>query len=708
MMNAPALKGPSALRPKQLHRCIASAATIFLLAGIAASAAGPIRSATAAAPSGTIVFASDRSGNYQIYSVHADGSRLGQLTRNHASDKAPRFSPDGRRIVFTRSTNCCGPGLWVMKANGSRQRRLAAYGSNPAWSPDSRRIAYVGLGKGAGNSEPLVIADIDSRRRFVVRGTTSNPVWSLDGRWIAFARQIGDRYDLMLVGRDGGRPRTLRRNGGAPLGWTRHGEVVTTTSRGIYLVRPEGRTARRLPAVRNAYAFALSPDGRRLAWVASNGRRLLIRALAGGRTRNITPRGTEYLDSPAWSANGRSVAVQSLPAGGVYDDILVVATNGTSSRRITQRVPYPYGRESQQPNWRPRGATRARLGRPPVAPLPSENVSRSGFGAVGGGTITSLAADGDRVAMVIDLPGCASVEVWDAQRARVFRLKQPCGPHNEGSGGSQEGTYGVALAGMRAAWIHTAGGNTLETYMDTATLARRSPVSLASGAADLGGAGTFAGAAFGDGALLAFTLDKRCDSDGDVNGRPEDQCPPGKKTGDVVAASVWRVGGQGRCPQQTPVGGCTRVAEAVAGDLTVLAVDAGRIATRTDTGVRLLTEQGAVLRDFGVKARAAALSGNRLAVRTATAVEIYDTGSGELLARMPVAGGVTLDDLEGDLLVTGSRDTVTVRRLADGRTTTFRPGGTARAQLEQPGLFVAGTRRVTFTPMSELLRRLGA
>jgi len=703
-MNAPGLERPNALRPRQLHPCVASAATILLLAGIAVGAAAPTRGAAAAAPRGTIVFASDRSGKYQIYSVHADGSRLGQLTRNHASDTAPRFSPDGRRIVFTRSTDCCGPGLWVMRADGNRQRRLAGYGSNPAWSPDSRRIAYVGSGNGHGNSEPLVIADIASPRRFMVRGSTLSPVWSPDGRWVAFARSIGDRYDLMLVGRDGGRPRTLRRNGGGPVGWTRRGEVMINTSRGIDLVRPDGRTVRRLPAAGGPFVTpALSPDGRRLAWVASSGRpRLLIRALAGGRTRAVTPRGVQNLQSPAWSPDGRSIAVASLPAGGVYDDILVVATTGRSSRRVTQRVPRPYGRENQEPNWRPRGATRARLGRRPIAPLPSQTVSRSAFGAPGGGKITSLAADGNRVAMVIDLPNCASVEVWDAKQARVSGLKRPCG--RSGGDGSQEGTYGVALAGTRAAWIHTGGGNTLETYVDTATLARRTPVSVASGGADIGGIGTFAGAVFGDGALLAFTLGERCES----GGEPEYQCPPGKRTGDVVAASVWRVGGQGRCPEHTPAVRCTRVAEVVGGDLTVLAVDAGRIAARTDTGVRLLTEQGAVLRDFGVKARTAALSGNRLAVRTATAVEIYDTGSGELSYRIPVAGGVTLDDLEGDLLVTSSGATVTVHRLADGRTTTFRPGGTARAQLEQPGLFVAGTRRVTFTPMSDLLRRLGA
>jgi hypothetical protein len=309
--------------------------------------------------------------------------------------------------------------------------------------------------------------------------------------------------------------------------------------------------------------------------------------------------------------------------------------------------------------------------------------------------------------MVIDFPGCAGVEVWDAKGGRVARLKRPCG-QSGGSGGSQEGTYGVALAGTRAAWVHQDGGNTVETYVDTATLARHNPVSLASGGADEGGAGTFAGAVFGDGALLAFTVGTRCDPDGAVNGRPEDQCPAGKPRYSVVTASVWRVGGKGRCPEQTPAfSGCTRVAFAPAGDLTVLAVDAGRIAVRTDTGVRLLTEQGSVLRDFALKARAAALSGNRLAVRTADAIEIYDTETGALGSRITVAGGVTLEDLEGDLLVTGSRNTVTVRRLGDGRTTTFRPGGTARAQLEQPGLFVAGPRRATFTPMSGLLRRLG-
>jgi hypothetical protein len=44
--------------------------------------------------------------------------------------------------------------------------------------------------------------------------------------------------------------------------------------------------------------------------------------------------------------------------------------------------------------------------------------------------------------------------------------------------------------------------------------------------------------------------------------------------------------------------------------------------------------------------------------------------------------------------------------VSDGRTATLTARGIARAQLEPAGLFVAGARRVTFTPMRDVLRLL--
>jgi hypothetical protein len=129
---------------------------------------------------------------------------------------------------------------------------------------------------------------------------------------------------------------------------------------------------------------------------------------------------------------------------------------------------------------------------------------------------------------------------------------------------------------------------------------------------------------------------------------------------------------------------------------------------RTEGGIRLLTKAGEVVRDIPLRGvRKAALSGDRLAAKTAAAIHVYDVGSGDLSDRLPASRPVTLEDLDGDILVTASGGTVKLQRLGDGRTTTFHTGGVARAQLEPPGLFVAGARRVTFMPMRDVLRRLG-
>ena len=304
------------------------------------------------------------------------------------------------------------------------------------------------------------------------------------------------------------------------------------------------------------------------------------------------------------------------------------------------------------------------------------------------GPVTALSADGDRAALVVGGRGdsCASVVAWEPTRRRVVRLRSLA----SACGGIQSDTRTVELAGTRAAWLQTAGGNSLEMYVLTATLVRPTPVEIASGAIVPGGEGTFAGRLAGDGALLAFTVEERC---GDYEWA-ETPCPPGRKTGYIIAATAWRAASRGR----------SRVAQAD-GELSVLAVDAGRIAVRTESGLRLLTADGDVVQEFDLRPSAAKLSGNQLAVRTADALKVYAIDSGRLVARFPAARHLRLEDLDNDILVTASGRTVTLRRLGNDRTRTIRTGGIAHAQLERPGLFVAGGRRVTFTPMGEVLRR---
>ena len=57
-------------------------------------------------PDGTsLAFASNRNGNWDIYTMNSDGTQVTQLTDNPSSDLEPVWSPDGARLAFTSNRN---------------------------------------------------------------------------------------------------------------------------------------------------------------------------------------------------------------------------------------------------------------------------------------------------------------------------------------------------------------------------------------------------------------------------------------------------------------------------------------------------------------------------------------------------------------------------------------------------------------------------
>ncbi len=102
-------------------------------------------------PDGTqIVFASDRTGNYEIWLADADGKNQRQLTDTKESAGSPRFSPDGKYIVYDAQT-AGNSDIHVVSVNGGMPRRLTENARNnslPAWSVDGNWIFFNSIRSG--------------------------------------------------------------------------------------------------------------------------------------------------------------------------------------------------------------------------------------------------------------------------------------------------------------------------------------------------------------------------------------------------------------------------------------------------------------------------------------------------------------------------------------------------------------------------------
>ncbi|MDP9190125.1 MAG: serine/threonine-protein kinase [Acidobacteriota bacterium] len=307
-----------------------------------------------------------------IYLQRTDARNAINLTRSpDVQERAPAFSHDGRHIAFNTES-----GIFVMGATGESVRRLTNIGFDPTWSPDGKRIAFT-RNEGAEdprarntNDNPLLVVDVaGGAPRTLVATDAMQPRWSPDGQRIAYwTSDASGRRDVYTVSAAGGEETIVAVTSDAPLDWS---PAWSPDSRWLYFssdrsgtmtlwrVRIDSKTGRlkgepqmiAAPAPAAGW-IAVSGDGRNLVFEAITHSSTVRTARFDAASSQLLASDTPILDgamlvrSASPSPDGSLVAFTTHG----HEELYVMRSDGSDIRQLTNDDARDRG-----PAWTPDG-----------------------------------------------------------------------------------------------------------------------------------------------------------------------------------------------------------------------------------------------------------------------------------------------------------------------------------------------------------------
>ena len=252
----------------------------------------------------------------------------------------PALSPDGKRVAFVVTTVVEDKDrrhneIWMAAADGSsspfRFTSPSTEASNPNWAPDGSMLAFSSRREGSDDDIWFIRTTAPGGEAFQIKGVHAMPIFSRDGQWLAYTWRGED-------------PDSLKKDA-----W-RQRVSPTAITRGPDPKRFDGRVYTSIPIVADERGYLPPRELRRPS-------HLYLVPIAGGKPRQLTS-GDLSQTSPAWSPNGKMVVFEQDSTENMevrddnYPSLFLFTLADSSTRPI--RTGFP---QSSSPAWSPDGST---------------------------------------------------------------------------------------------------------------------------------------------------------------------------------------------------------------------------------------------------------------------------------------------------------------------------------------------------------------
>ncbi len=290
----------------------------------------------------------DRDG-FSLFSIGVDGKGVARLTKMGLRGSRPSFSPNGKRILFVGYDNeSCASDLFTISADGKQVRRLTtspAISWRQAWSADGKKIAYLST---QGRRVQLRVRDMATGK---VKDLS--PVAGQEGEQLAWSPKgdgilvtSGSTLSLVRLTADPRKPAqaTLLGDDTAASWFPDASAIALVTWRNklpaISRSAPDGKDPKELtkPGEKDPGDFfpAVSPDGKQIAF--ARGGEVWVMAADGTNAHAVTakPKLGEkescVVQWPTWSRDGSRLLytlARVAEKGDSYEIHLVTLADGS-------------------------------------------------------------------------------------------------------------------------------------------------------------------------------------------------------------------------------------------------------------------------------------------------------------------------------------------------------------------------------------------